>query len=46
MKKILIAACFMTGMTIFGQTETAALDPMKDQDLMTWYHKDFSATNV
>lgn len=46
MKKILIAACFMTGFATFAQTAESALDPMKDKDLMTWYHKDFSATNV
>lgn len=46
MKKILIAACFMTGFATFAQTAVSALDPMKDKDLMTWYHKDFSATNV
>ncbi|WP_447952106.1 S8 family serine peptidase [Chryseobacterium koreense] len=46
MKKILIAACFMTGFATFAQTAKANVDPMKDQDLMNWYHKDFSATNV
>ena len=46
MKKILIAACFMTGFASFAQTAETTLDPMKDKDLMTWYHKDFSAANV
>ena len=46
MKKILIAGIFMAGFTAFSQTAETALDPMKDKDLMTWYHKDFSATNV
>ncbi|TXF74996.1 S8 family serine peptidase [Chryseobacterium sp.] len=45
MKKILIAACFMTGFASFAQT-AAPLDPMMDKDLMTWYHKDFSSANV
>lgn len=45
MKKILIAACFMTGFVSFAQTATPA-DPMMDKDLMTWYHKDFSSANV
>lgn len=46
MKKILIAACFMTGFASFAQTAETTLDPMNDKDLMTWYHKDFSAANV
>ena len=45
MKRILIAACFLTGFASFAQN-TAALDPMQDKDLMTWYHKDFSSSNV
>lgn len=45
MKKILIAACFMTGVASFAQ-ETGALDPMKGQKLMTWYHEDFSSSNI
>lgn len=37
----------MTGFAAFSQNEVAApLDPMQDKDLMTWYHKDFSSTNV
>ena len=35
MKKIFIAACFMTGFATFAQTEVAPLDPMQDKDLMT-----------
>lgn len=46
MKKVFIAACFMTGFVSFAQTSATVLDPMQDQDLMTWYHKDFSATNI
>ncbi|MEC5395194.1 S8 family serine peptidase [Bergeyella sp. RCAD1439] len=44
MKKILIAASFLVGTVgFFAQTDK---DPMADKDLMTWYHKDFAATNV
>lgn len=44
MKKIFIAASFFFSAGVaFAQT---TLDPMKDKDLMTWYHKDFAATNV
>lgn len=47
MKKLFISAAFLVGFGWFSaQTEAVALDPMKDKDLMTWYHKDFSATNV
>ena len=46
MKKILIAASFLTGVASFAQSVEVALDPMKDKDLMTWYHKDFSSANV
>lgn len=46
MKKILIAAYFMTGFATFAQTTEAPLDPMKDQKLMTWYHQDFGSSNV
>ena len=45
MKRIIIAACFLTGFASFAQN-TATLDPMQDKDLMTWYHKDFSSSNV
>ncbi|QDP86334.1 S8 family serine peptidase [Chryseobacterium sp. SNU WT5] len=46
MKRILIAACFITGFTSFAQKAEAPLDPMKDKNLMTWYHQEFSSTNV
>lgn len=46
MKKIFIAACFMTGFLSFAQTADTNLDPVMDKDLMTWYHKDFASTNV
>ena len=46
MKKILIAAWFMTGFASFAQTADTTLDPMKDKDLMTWYHQDFASSNV
>lgn len=46
MKKILIAAWFMTGFAAFAQTADTTLDPMKDKDLMTWYHQDFASSNV
>ena len=46
MKKILIAAYFMTGFAVFAQTTETPLDPMKDQKLMTWYHQDFGSSNV
>ncbi|MCC2590754.1 S8 family serine peptidase [Chryseobacterium sp. MFBS3-17] len=46
MKKILIAALFMTGFAAFAQADQSVLDPMQDKDLMTWYHKDFATTGV
>ncbi|MGZ5197249.1 MAG: S8 family serine peptidase [Kaistella sp.] len=46
MKKILIAATFLTGVFSFAQSVEVAVDPMKDKDLMTWYHKDFSSANI
>lgn len=47
MKKLLISASFLLGLGLsFAQTDAVTIDPMKDKDLMTWYHKDFSATNV
>ncbi len=46
MKRILIAACFMTGFASFAQNTTAPLDPMEDQQLMTWYHDDFKGGNT
>ncbi|MGA9212383.1 S8 family serine peptidase [Kaistella sp.] len=46
MKKILIAACFMTGLASFAQQAVAPLDPMQDKNLMTWYHQDFASSNI
>ncbi|QOW10186.1 peptidase S8 [Kaistella flava (ex Peng et al. 2021)] len=46
MKKILIAAYFMTGFAVFAQQTAAPLDPMQDKNLMTWYHQDFASSNV
>lgn len=46
MNKILIAACFITGFVSFAQQPDTALDPMQDKNLMTWYHQDFSSSNV
>src|SRR5690606_25214361 len=46
MKRLFIATSFLFGFGLASAQSAAALDPMKDKDLMTWYHKDFSATNV
>lgn len=46
MKKILIAAYFITGFAVFAQQTAAPLDPMQDKELMTWYHQDFASTNA
>lgn len=46
MKKLLIAVYFLAGTAAFAQADSQPVDPMKDKDLMTWYHKDFAATNV
>lgn len=47
MKKIIIAAAFYAGMGVaFAQNTTAPIDPMKDKDLMTWYHKDFATDKI
>ena len=46
MNKIFLAACFLTGFALSAQTSEKVLEPMQDKDLMTWYHKDFSSTNV
>ena len=46
MNKILIAAFFMTGFASFAQKAETPLDPMKDKNLMTWYHDDFASSNV
>lgn len=47
MKKVLLAAVFLVGFG-FSQAQEAktGTDPMKDKDLMTWYHKDFATTKV
>lgn len=45
MNKLIIAACLLTGSMTFAQ-KTETLDPLKDKDLMTWYHQDFASTNV
>lgn len=42
MKRILIAAVFLTGLSFTFSQETKE----EDKDLKTWYHKDFSATKV
>lgn len=45
MKKIFIAASFLLNLGVaFAQNQQ--VDKMHDKDLMTWYHKDFAATNV
>lgn len=41
MKKVLIAAAFLTSFSF-----AFAQDKMQNNDLKTWYHKDFSTTNV
>ena len=41
MKKALIAAAFLASFSF-----AFAQDKMQDNDLKTWYHKDFSTTNV
>ena len=47
MKKVIIAASFFAGFGFaFAQTAETAVDPMKDKDLMTWYHKDFQTTHT
>ncbi len=40
MKKIMIAALFLAGLNLTLAQEK------RDKDTETWYHKDFSATNV
>lgn len=42
MKKIIIAAAFFAGFSFMFSQETKT----DDKDLMTWYHKDFSATKI
>lgn len=47
MKKLIIAASFFAGFGFaFSQNADAAIDPMKDKNLMTWYHSDFSTTKL
>ncbi|MDQ0476409.1 S8 family serine peptidase [Chryseobacterium sp. MDT2-18] len=46
MKKIVIAACFITGVVSFAQQAAAPLDPIKDKNLMTWYHQDIASGNI
>lgn len=43
MKKVLLAAVFLTG---FTYSSAQAVDKSEDKDLMTWYHKDFATTKV
>ena len=43
MKKLLIAAAFYAGFVNVAAQTTA---PEKDNDLKTWYHKDFATTKV
>ena len=38
MKKLFIATYFLLGIGVFAQ-EASVQDPLKDKDLMTWYHK-------
>lgn len=42
MKRIIIAAAFLAGFNFGFSQETKT----EDKDLMTWYHKDFSSSNV
>lgn len=46
MKKFFISALFFSGFLGFAQTAATLTDPMKDKDLMTWYHKDFATTKI
>lgn len=45
MKKLFIATYFLLGIGVFAQ-EASVQDPLKDKDLMTWYHKDFASSKV
>lgn len=36
----------MTGFASFAQNAETQLDPMKDKNLMAWYHQDFASSNV
>ncbi len=44
MKKILIAASFLSFFGTVAAQQT--VDPLNDNDLKTWYHKDYSSTKV
>lgn len=47
MKKVLLAAVFLVGFGFsHAQEAKADSDPMKNKDLMTWYHKDFATTKI
>ncbi|SMP30053.1 S8 family serine peptidase [Chryseobacterium profundimaris] len=47
MKKVLLAAVFLVGFGFsHAQEAKTDSDPMKNKDLMTWYHKDFATTKV
>ncbi len=46
MKRLFIATSFLFGFGLFSAQSATAVEPAKDKDLMTWYHKDFSATKV
>lgn len=47
MKKVLLAAVFLVGFGfLHAQEAKADSDPMKNKDLMTWYHKDFATTKI
>ena len=45
MKKFLIAASFLAFGSSFAQ-EAGGMDPLKDKDMMTWYHKDLKTTGI
>lgn len=45
MKKLFIATYFLLGIGVFAQ-EASVQDPLKDKDLMTWYHKDFASSKI
>jgi len=48
MKKVLLAAVFLTGLNLaFAQdAQGKTADTKEDKDLMTWYHKDFATSKV
>jgi len=47
MKKLIIAASFFAGFGFaLAQNADATIDPMKDKNLMTWYHSDFSTSKI